>query len=591
MPTLGAVALVRPRPMIALTKFAANLAGPLAFALSVLLLALVAFVFARRGYRHLHFCRLDKVRVECGPVVEGVLTGSTGMEEGLCTLRALSEGRPLTLLETVLTVDKNPSPERAAILARLCEEMGLVAQWQARLASVASNYMQETGEPVGRKRNWLHRMSPLGFVLRAQAAENLGVIRHQPSWPLLVEALGDRHSSVRSAAARALGRIQEPESFPALVRRLESAATEPLPKISIRSLKIALGSFPLAQAMYLGRLLESPQEQVRFLAADLVAQLVEREATVRSEHDPAGRGLPSQIAEISLTLSALAGTSRPTDDDLDQSRVPAGIAQMFLTRLRLDENPDVRARAADVIGWLKDERALPALSGLSEDPVWFVRLHAVRALAHQAPPAIEAWARRLTDSCWRVREAAAQALGALGRAGFDRLLEHFLNTEDRYSQEQVVEQFERAGLVSSDFLHRLYDLDRQTAALSRASMSSKSNGSAAAIEQREAMRARKHELLLQELAKTGSARAGLWPGRPAISRRPSPGAADADIREKKACTVYFPARSGSLIFYWRHIFLPETAPTRCCFCCRSFPSGCASGITAKKPFASCTNPR
>ena len=487
-----------PKLMIALNKLAAGLTGPLALGLSILLLALAVFVLARRGYRHLHFSRLDKARAECGPVIQGMLAGSIEISEGSHRFRTLVQGRPLAVLETLLTARKNPSLEQAAILARLCEEAGLVARWQARLADTPAGSPGRSGKPRAQQCHWLQRMRPLNFALRVRAAENLGLIRHRSSWPLLVEALRDRHSLVRSAAARALGRIHEPESFPALVQQLESSAAEPAPKISVRSLKMALGGFQLAQAGHLLPLLESSHPRVRFLAADVISELAEREAADRSEHGRAHGGFSSQIADISLTPSALTEASRAADGDRDESPVPPEIAPIFLTRLRLDANPDVRARAADVIGWMKADRASPALSELSEDPEWFVRLHAVRALAHQSPSAIEAFARRLTDPHWRVREAATQALCAQGRAGFDRLLEHFLSTEDRYSQEQVAEQFERAGLISSNFLQVLSDLE--TRAIPKASLGPEVDSGALGIAQRNAIRARKRELLLQELA-------------------------------------------------------------------------------------------
>jgi HEAT repeat protein len=83
-----------------------------------------------------------------------------------------------------------------------------------------------------------------------------------------------------------------------------------------------------------------------------------------------------------------------------------------------------------------------------------VRLHAVRAAARAEHPALATRvADRLTDVNWRVREAASQALPALGASGSARLLEHFLSTGDRYSREQVAETLERAGAVR-DLLNR-----------------------------------------------------------------------------------------------------------------------------------------
>ena len=225
-------------------NFASHLAWPLGVALAILLAVLVAFLFVRRGYRHQYFRRLDEAREECEPVLEGLFSGSARYEEGLASLRALSGRRPSGYLETLLLADKNPPVERTAILARLCEDLGLVAKWQQRLSNGKVKCGVNPDQGARYLRGFLRCMRPLSFVSCAGAAENLGTVRHRPSWPLLVEALGNSHPSVRSVAARALGRIQELESFPALVERLESSAAEPVPGISLRSLKMALMSFP-----------------------------------------------------------------------------------------------------------------------------------------------------------------------------------------------------------------------------------------------------------------------------------------------------------------------------------------------------------
>lgn len=246
---------------------------------------------------------------------------------------------------------------------------------------------------------------------------------------------------------------------------------EPVPQISLRSLKMALTSFPVALAAELRPMLESSDWRARFLAADIVSGLVQGK-----------------------------GEDRPGDSP-ERDRLPLEIAEIFLTRLRLDENPDVRARAADVVGHLGDERAAQAALQLAEDSQWFVRLHAVRALTHYrlAPSAL--FNRRLTDPHWRVREAAAQALCAQGHLGIDQLVEHFLSTEDRYSQEQVAEQFERAGLISSNFLEVLAALERESAAELSMGPGSERAGSAVAKAQQNGLQSRKRECLLQEFAR------------------------------------------------------------------------------------------
>ena len=61
----------------------------------------------------------------------------------------------------------------------------------------------------------------------------------------------------------------------------------------------------------------------------------------------------------------------------------------------------------------------------------------------------DAIGKRLTDSHWMVREAAARTLMVFGRAGQDQLTRHFLETQDRYSREQIADEMQRAGLLPS----------------------------------------------------------------------------------------------------------------------------------------------
>jgi HEAT repeat protein len=116
--------------------------------------------------------------------------------------------------------------------------------------------------------------------------------------------------------------------------------------------------------------------------------------------------------------------------------------------LCIDENPDVRARSAPVIAYLDDTRATGALLALLEDSEWFVRMHAARALARNkfmsSAPKI---AQRLTDSQWMVREATTRTLLSFGQEGLDCLIDHALNTRDRYSKEQIADEFQRAGVI------------------------------------------------------------------------------------------------------------------------------------------------
>ncbi|HXJ94746.1 MAG TPA: HEAT repeat domain-containing protein [Terriglobia bacterium] len=377
-------------------------AWPLVTGLSALLAALILFVVARRARGNLKSVCNEETRTLCHELIGGLITATIEYPDALVQLRKRPAAQVRAALKAILTTDKNLPPARAAVLKAVCEDLGLVAQWRRTLADTRNS---------GRKVN------PFSFVLRAEAAENLGIIHHQPSWPLLVEALDDPNGAVRFAAARSLASIREPESFTALADRLEAAAQDSTPTISVRSLKMALASFPISQAVALRRLLEHSHPRVRFLASDVVALMVQRES---SESHSSG---------------------------CDSSRLAPQLADIFLTRLAEDEDSDVRARAASIVARLEPARAMPVLAALLGDPAWFVRLHAVRALRHQRFAPLSLASQRLTDPNWRVREAAAQTLVAGGRSGLQKLFEHFLETCDRYSQEQVIEEVERAGLL------------------------------------------------------------------------------------------------------------------------------------------------
>jgi len=378
--------------------------------------ALVATAIARRQRRERYFQRIDELRQRYSPVISSLLTQKIEYERGREVLKGISGLDRHFVLEQ-LCLERKPTPEQVPILRRLCEDLGLVHLWQERLTGKVS--ATSLRDVLVRPEGILERVGRLRFLLRAKAADNLGTIQHRPSWPLLVRALEDPHLDVQAVAVRSLAIIQEPESFGALLERLQAVVLKPaLTRISLRSLKTALVSFPLKQAVGLVGSLAHSNRRIRFLATDIIREMVERLAAWEE------------------------------DFVLEAKVFPAELADFFLTQLCFDENPDVRARAAPVVAYLTDPRATPVLLTLLEDSQWFVRLHAVRALAKrkylpQAPHV----ARRLTDTHWMVREAAGRTLLVFGRVGTEQLVNHFLATEDRYSREQIADEMQRAGLI------------------------------------------------------------------------------------------------------------------------------------------------
>src|SRR5579863_4667795 len=319
-------------------------AWPGVILLLISLAGLTGFTLFRHASRGARLQRLGELRTGVEPVLLALFAGTIEYERGLNRLRTVMAGCSLRLLEELLIVDRDPPEERVAILRRLSEDLGLVDAWQSRLLGESKLKAGGTGLSSDR---FAH---PLSFVRRAEAAESLGIIRHRPSWPLLVEALSDPHVTVRSVAASALAQIAEPESFARLAEELRDAAREPFPEISSGALAMALTAFPLANAGGLRDLLEDAHAPVRAVAACVISAMVEREASVSPKPD-------RQLV-----------------------RLPSDLHDFVINRLASDSNPEVRARAAEIAGYVDDVRCVPLLRALVEDPEWFVRLHAVRAM-------------------------------------------------------------------------------------------------------------------------------------------------------------------------------------------------------------------
>ncbi len=378
-------------------------------------LFLIGIVFLRRQRRQRFFQRIDALRKQYAPVIAGVLSGEMAYPRGLQELREISGPDRLFMLER-LCLENKPGPAAEPALRRLCEDLGLVKIWQQRLMGQIDH--ASLREALGHPQGLVGRVKCLQFLVRSKSAENLGLIRHEPSWPLLVKALEDPNPDLQVVAVRSLAAIRHPGSFPALVDRLQKVVLDTAPVLSVRTLKSALVSFPLQSAQELLASLRHPNPRVRFLATDIVREMVEREAA----------GHP--------------------DFSLDPKQIKDGLTEAFLTELPFDANPDVRARVAPVIAYLADPRSASALLALLGDAAWFVRLHATRSLAK---PKFFSRAGRiataLTDPNWRVREAAVRTLRGFGPAGLDLLTAHFLATRDRYSREQIADELQRAGLI------------------------------------------------------------------------------------------------------------------------------------------------
>lgn len=180
----------------------------------------------------------------------------------------------------------------------------------------------------------------------------------------IVEALQSDDPDIIHAAASALARLQTPSACRQLLALIEKEAVLP---------------------SRLATLLEDAPP-------DILIPLLEE------LFEPAGRHLRFWIAH-------LAGRTR------DPRALPLAL------RLARDPVEDVRANAAESLGYLGDETARARLHELLEDPSWVVQAHAAKGLRELGPAAsAPLLTRLLTSSHWWVRENAVRALQAAGAA-------------------------------------------------------------------------------------------------------------------------------------------------------------------------------
>jgi HEAT repeat protein len=234
------------------------------------------------------------------------------------------------------------------------------------------------------------------------AIDKLGRMESEASVAKLLPLLDTGDPGVLAVTVRALGRIGSRAGLKALVEKLPVLLGRAL--VARKAMETALLSF----------------------GAAVVPVLIEH----HGEHpDP-------------LVVSTVLGVL---------SRFPPESRAVFLAIEHLkDPDPEVRSRALRVLARARENvpEHLPALVlPLLSDPVWFVRLQAIRAArALGCEQAAAPLGRLLFDENWQVRNAATQALTLLGDCAVDVFLDA-LTLYAADTKEDVCEEIEKAGFT------------------------------------------------------------------------------------------------------------------------------------------------
>lgn len=237
--------------------------------------------------------------------------------------------------------------------------------------------------------------------VRALSVDRLGRMTSEASVPKLIALLDEENTEIVSVVVRSLSKIGGREALQAIVERMPVILDRAI--VTRKAMGMALQSF----------------------GADAIPYLVERKS---------GR---EDLWVISCILDIL-------------SRLPADPRSVRLAAEYLSSiNAEVRSKALKVVGRAEN---VPAVQNLPElvlpllqDPVWFVRLQAIRsirALGYEATaPSI---GKLIFDENWQVRNEAAQALTVLGERSLDIFLGILAGT-DGYAKESICEEIEKTN--------------------------------------------------------------------------------------------------------------------------------------------------
>jgi HEAT repeat protein len=258
--------------------------------------------------------------------------------------------------------------------------------------------------------------------VRALSADRLGRMHSEASVPKLVAMLDEKVPEIVSVVVRSLSKIGGQTALTAIVERLPVILDQSV--VTRKAMGMALQSF----------------------GADAIPLLVGQKA---------GR---DNLWVMSCILDIL-------------SRLPADPRVVRLAIEYLPStNVEVRSKALKVLGRAETSRMvhnLPELIiPLLRDPVWFVRLQAIRSIGALGNKAAMAPVGKLIfDENWRVRNEAVQAFTAFGERALDIFLEVLTGT-DRYAKDSVCEEIERTNF-SAQLIKNLKASDQEIQKKSR----------------------------------------------------------------------------------------------------------------------------
>jgi HEAT repeat protein len=394
----------------------------LATVVSVNLLFLM-FIFYRRLGRKRYYEDKDSARARYTRVISEFVDNEINVDRAVQLLKEASSRAEHDAVQEMLLAQEDAN--NAERISQVFFGLNYVDQWarqafgRSRSKALLDRSMRREKAAISTQvdRGPLARFRKMKMfaVPRSLAVEALGRLAPEYAQVFIAEALHDPAPEVRRVAIAAMGRNRHPAAIPLLFDELLKAV-EMHNDVSLRSTKSALVCYTMEDLRHFVPYLAHPNRRMRFFLVD----------TIREICNKASRHML-----------------------LNKNDFPQDLYEAFLDTAVKDEFADVRARSAAVVKHFRDKRALAALRGLLSDENDFVRLHSVRACQDRFyVELVPDMVRRLSDTRWRVREAAVRALAAFGTSGSNELYRYFVATKDQYVSEQITEEIQRSGLTA-----------------------------------------------------------------------------------------------------------------------------------------------
>ena len=382
----------------------------------------LAFLIHRRVSRRRFFATKDAARSRYATIIEQLNAEKISFDNAAMLLASAKSEPELEAVHDLLLPKMESEP-----VTKLLYSIGSIERWaratfgRSRAQALVERAMRgEAAIHVRVKEEvwWLH---PGRFrvtsVERARCLSYLGRLYGPVALVFSSEGLHDPAPEVRRIAMSALGRNRHPSAIPLIMEELDATVVRGGKEISFRSARSALVSYPIQNLAAFAPYLNHKHPRVRFAVIDAIRDICQR----------------------------TAATTMVSKNDF-----PIEIYDACVNDLVKDSYVDVRARVAGIIRYFRDVPALHALQALMNDENEFVRLHAVRASGDRhLIDLVPTLSERLDDSSWRVCEAAIKSLLIFGEAGQDVLFRHFISSQSAHACEQLADELQRSGIVSS----------------------------------------------------------------------------------------------------------------------------------------------